>query len=358
MQTIVQVVQHLRPGGLETMALDILRFSQNRERMIIVSLEGDKKTALQSWPRLSAFEDQLVFLNKPDGFSLSTLRSLSDLLRQVNADVIHTHHIGPLIYGGLAAKLTGLVSHVHTEHDARHLDDNKRAKLQKLAIWMSNPVVVAAGGRIAATLETKLQLPFILTIRNGIDSQKFTPGCAKNARQVMGLPQDATILGCAGRLEPVKCQQLMIEALPHLPPSVHLAIAGTGSLSERLKSRAHILGVENRVHFLGLVEDMPTFYQSLDLFCLPSHNEGFPLSTLEAQSCGIPTAVSMIGGSMETLCPETGRLLDVSNPEGLASSINKILATPISGTPRNHIVKSNDVRLMAWAYDDLCKKVA
>ncbi|MCV5754523.1 glycosyltransferase, partial [Escherichia coli] len=81
---------------------------------------------------------------------------------------------------------------------------------------------------------------------------------------------------------------VLIEAFSHLESHTHLAIAGDGSQREQLEHLVRTLKLEQRVTFLGLVDDMPSFYQSLDLFCLPSLQEGFPLSTLEAQACDIP----------------------------------------------------------------------
>lgn len=68
MKTIIQVVQHLRPGGLEVIALEFMRFSSHGKRMKIVSLEGDKESAIKAWPRLEACKDQLIFLTSQKVF--------------------------------------------------------------------------------------------------------------------------------------------------------------------------------------------------------------------------------------------------------------------------------------------------
>jgi len=52
MNTIIQVVQHLRPGGIEIIALDLLDCAQNNEKTIIVSLEGELESAIKHWPKL------------------------------------------------------------------------------------------------------------------------------------------------------------------------------------------------------------------------------------------------------------------------------------------------------------------
>ncbi|MGC9461033.1 glycosyltransferase, partial [Vibrio genomosp. F10] len=103
-QTVVHVVQHLAPGGLESLALDLLSFSTPLNRVMIVSLEGEKNQSITNWPRLKPFANQVLFLEKQPGVKLGTLAQLIKVFRQIKPDVVHTHHIGPLVYAGLAAR--------------------------------------------------------------------------------------------------------------------------------------------------------------------------------------------------------------------------------------------------------------
>ena len=87
---IVHIVQHLAPGGLETLVLEMLRFAKAEDSVFVISLEGNKQTALSHWDKLADFEDQLHFLNKPSGLHLSTFKVLKAKLKQLNANVVHT----------------------------------------------------------------------------------------------------------------------------------------------------------------------------------------------------------------------------------------------------------------------------
>ena len=145
----------------------------------------------------------------------------------------------------------------------------------------------------------------------------------------------------------------MIEALSLMPETVHLAIAGTGSTEAALKQQARELGMDARVHFLGHVEQMPRFYQSLDVFCLPSLNEGLPLSTLEAQACGIPAAATDVGGSSETLAPNSGALIKPGDARNMATTLEQMLRRPGPVNPRAFVLHNGDLRRMRRAYDEL-----
>ena len=143
---IVQVVQHLSPGGIETMAIDFARVSPGGRPTYIVSLEGTKSEAIKAWSVLRPFSDRLIFLDKSPGWSPATLARLTRVLRKLKPQAVHTHHTGPMLYGGLAARLAGVPRLVHTEHDAWHLENRKRRVLVRALSAFLRPSIVADAG--------------------------------------------------------------------------------------------------------------------------------------------------------------------------------------------------------------------
>ncbi|ANO34611.1 glycosyltransferase [Vibrio breoganii] len=350
-KTVVHVVQHLAPGGIESLALDFVSFSSVDHEVYIVSLQGTKQQALEKWPRLKDFANHLVFLNKPDAFSLKTISDLSALFRELGVDVVHTHHIGPLLYAGLAAKQCGIKAKLHTEHDVWHLNSFKHRQLQRALLMWVQPMVVADAFKVEKRLDELFAHSKLTTIHNGIDTLRFVEGQKQASREALNLPKDKTLIGTAGRLESVKGHDLLIQAISELPQQYQLAIAGDGSQFEALKTLTDRLGLEKRVFFLGRLENMPMFYQSLDLFCLPSRHEGFPLTAIEAQSCGTPTLVTDVGASAETLCPDSGLLVEANCSQKLAQAIKAF--KPSSTSPREHVVNKHDIRDVVSRYQQL-----
>ncbi len=357
MTVIVQVVQHLNPGGIETLVLDLASFTEKEDQVYIVSLEGTINESLNHWPRLRLHVDRLIFLDKKPGFQFNLFMQLRTLFIDLKAESIHTHHIGPLIYGGLAARMSGIKSLIHTEHDAWHLSDKKHQRLQNIALSIVKPLFVADAKTVANNVKTTLGKEIDKVILNGIDTQYFRPGTQTSARRTLDLPQMVRIIGCSGRLEPVKGHKVLLEALTELPANVHLALAGCGSEEEQLKAQVHDLNITDRVHFMGRLDTMPAFYQCLNVFCLPSYNEGMPLSILEAQACGIPAVVTDVGGSYEALCPETGKLVPSGDARALASALMDSLAIRKDTNPREFVEANADVRLMAQSYAELRHRV-
>ncbi|TCS42383.1 glycosyltransferase [Reinekea marinisedimentorum] len=353
--THVQIVQHLQPGGIETMVLDLARFAEQGKKALIVSLEGTETEALARWPRLKEFRDQLAFLNKQPGWQLKTFWELHRLLRRNNVERVHTHHIGPMLYGGVAARLAGVQQWVHTEHDAWHLQNPRHRKLAGFCFRSFKPCLVADAGMVADQIKT--QLPGVSTevIYNGIDTQRFCPGNQQQAREHLGLPVDKQLIGCAARLHEVKGQHRLIHLIKKFPAHVHLALAGSGDTKQQLVELAYSLKVADRVHFLGAIDDMPEFYRSLDVFCLTSDFEGLPLSPLEAQACNIPAVVTDVGGARETVCPKTGYWVPLDNEAKLITAVANAFMRPQYPQPRTFIEQQYDVRKMVKEYSAVAK---
>ena len=350
-----QIVQHLSPGGIETMVLDLMRHS--RQETKIFSLEGTREQALNKWPILKNVQDKLIFLNKQPGFQRHIITKLKALFIKHGITRVHTHHIGPLLYGGLASRLSGISTLLHTEHDAWHLSKFKRRCLQKCLIKFLKPIWVADASAVALKVSSYFNNSKIKVIPNGIDIDKFTPGDINKARAFFNLPENVLLIGCAGRFEHVKGHDILISAMTRLPTGYHLAIAGDGSCRQSLEQQVKQAGLTARVHFLGVVDKMPTFYQSLDVFCLPSRAEGMPLSPLEAQACNIPSIVTNVGGCAETLCKQSSILVPPEKPCLIADAILTLTSFSFKKSPRAFVQQHGNIKHTVAAYAQLANNV-
>lgn len=348
-----QIIQHLRPGGIESLALSLLDSNPDD---YLIALQGDKASALAEWPKLELYQRQIYFLNKPEALCVKTVYQLAKLLKELNIAAIHTHHIGPYLYGALAAKLAGIARHVHTEHDGWHLSNNKHRRIQTWLNRLFQPQLVADAAQVADVVATTTGARSQV-IYNGVDTFRFAPLRDSDERDViraqLGLDSDKIWVGSAGRLEAVKGHRFLIEALQSLSERFCIVIAGEGSLKNDLVQLALTLGVSERVVFLGHTDQMLSFYRALDVFCLPSLNEGFPLAPLEAQACGIRTIVTDVGGSKEALCPITGRCVPAENPSLLATAITDQYLSGSDVSPARFVQQHFSLQTMSAAYQQL-----
>ena len=350
---VLHIIQHLKHGGIEQLAVTFL--SLDVEHVYILAIEGTSQESLKDWPQLEQFRSNLFFANKNKGFSIKTVKFIKQICQDLNISVLHTHHIGPLIYGCLATVNLKTIKHVHTEHDIWHLHYYKDWLIQYFLFKVKKKIcLVAVSHYVYTYLKNYFPKLDATVIYNAVNTNLFVPGNKKTARERFNLPQEAAIIGTAGRLEEIKGQKYLIEAMQYLPTNFYLVIAGNGSLYQNLQAHIHQLYLTDRVFLFGLVEQMQLFYQACDIFCLPSLNEGMPLALLEAQACNIPVVCSNVGGCSEGVDPDSGILVTTKDPAAIALACLQI--KPDNIMPREFILKYFSFEQMLSSYYKIYEK--
>jgi len=172
----------------------------------------------------------------------------------------------------------------------------------------------------------------ITVIHNGIDLTPFTPGPKPvHLLDRYGISGKKVIL-TVGRLDPderAKGFDQILDVLPRLLQKhsdlVYL-IAGAGGDLQRLREKAQLNGIEERVIFAGWVDESEKadHYRLADAYVMPSRLEGFGYVFIEAMACGIPVVGSKIDGGRSALLD--GELGELVNPDDAGELIAAIEA--------------------------------
>lgn len=171
-------------------------------------------------------------------------------------------------------------------------------------------------------------------IPNPVDTERFTPKPADKevARQRLGVPLDACVIGSIGRLDKQKQPWKLIETLSSLLDlgvAARLVLVGQGKLETALKDQARQLGIADKIVFTGHLCDVENVLPAFDLHLLLSRNEGFGIVTAEAMAAGIPAAGSNVPGTHDVLSGlQGGLLLDSDQPRAIAQQLAKLLNAP------------------------------
>jgi glycosyltransferase involved in cell wall biosynthesis len=255
-------------------------------------------------------------------------------LRREGIDMVHTHEFAMNAYGGLAARMAGVAS-VATIHGKHWVADRRRRILAYRALRAAGVELVAVSQDLARYLEARLALARgdIHVVYNGIPMpERVVCGerrrSAAGARAELGIPADGPLLVAVGNLYPVKDHATLIRAMTKLGEPARLAIAGRGEEEQSLRALAAQLGFGERLHLLGLRDDVDRLLTAADLFVQPSVSEGLPLSVLEAMAVGLPIVATRVGGMPEALGDDAGMLVPPGEPSALASAIDQLLANP------------------------------
>ena len=350
----VHIVQRLAPGGIEQLVLSLAE----KADIHVISLEGRFDELARAWPKLTAFRGRVTALGKAEGGEPSLVARLAGAIARVSPQSVVTHHAGPLLYGAAAARLAGVRRLAHVEHDAWHLESARRRRMVRAILRMFRPGRFAVSRMVADAAAAQTGLDFRV-LANGVDCDRFRPADKVQARMAAGLPLDRRIVGAAGRLEHVKGFDILIEAAAHLPADVIVVIWGEGSQREALETRIAALGLGERVRLPGRAENLHALYPALDLYCLPSRNEGLPLAVLEAQACGIAAVAHDVGGVAEAICPASGRLVPFDPAldaaacgRHLSAALAAGLDTPSTCNPRPFVEANHSLATTVRSYLD------
>jgi glycosyltransferase involved in cell wall biosynthesis len=323
---IVHIVENMGFGGIETMVLDLVG---GTPRSAIFSLSGDDRLATAEWSQFLPAHSTFDAFGKTGRVTPSLVYKITRRLRALRPTGVFLHHDGPLIYGGLAARLAGVRNIIHVEHDAWHYETAPRMRLVlRVLDRVVRPRHIAISETVARGLRTFVPNVDIRVVRIGIDIERFKPLPSETARLALGLDPSCQIVGTVGRLVPVKSQATLIAALPQLSHSVHVVIAGEGPELENLQERAAQSGYGDRIHMVGNCPRPELLYPAFDVFCLPSSHEGLPRTLLEAQACGIPVVASDVGSVSDAVCPRSGQLVAAQNISDMAAALNVALRRP------------------------------
>ncbi|OEV32131.1 hypothetical protein AN219_00835, partial [Streptomyces nanshensis] len=204
-------------------------------------------------------------------------------------------------------------------------------------------------------------------VHNGVPEAE--PGGRAAARallpQLSGVPADAPLVVCVGRLCRQKGQRTLLSAWSRIAaavPDAWLALVGDGPDRPALSALSgHAPG---RVLFAGASDEVNRWYAAADLVVLPSRWEGMALTPLEAMACGRPVVVTDVGGARESLPPQQHEtcLVPPGDPDALAESVTHLLREPelrefMGEAARKHVRADFDVRRSATAVLSLYREL-
>ena len=169
----------------------------------------------------------------------------------------------------------------------------------------------------------------IIVIYNEPDLTRFSPvdPLQKSAlRGHWGLPEDVDLILTAGTNFRLKGVYILVQTLATLPSSFHLVVAG-GRSSQKLLNLAQTLGVSQRIHCLGRVDNMPNLYRTADIFVLNTFYDACANAVLEALACGLPTLSTIYNGSSAFL-EDQAVLLNPADVSALGQRIQALIHGP------------------------------
>ena len=186
----------------------------------------------------------------------------------------------------------------------------------------------------------------IRVIPLGLDLGLFADHASRRTkfRHELCIPDHTILIGIVGRLTEIKNHQMFLNVVARLKEidpacwrqgAVRFIVIGDGGLRDDLEDQCEELGLEKDVIFVGSRKDPEYFYPALDVVALTSHNEGTPLTLIEAMANARPVVATSVGGVVDLLGDVVedgpyqvclrGIAVDAGDEEAFVSALSRII---------------------------------
>ena len=330
MINVLFIVMSLRRAGAETQVVDMVNALRDPELQCqLLCFEAD----LSQRDRLS---DAVRFHHVPrrSKYDRSFISGIARIIDREQIDVVYATMEFSILVGWLsircARRKPRLIGAIHTTL-FRNIKEQLHDRLIYQWIFRQCDSIVFVCQKQADIWVARY--PFLgknsTVIHNGIDLSWFSDGFrdekAGDSSDRFAVPADAYIISCIAGFRPEKRHDLLLAAFGRLDANTHLYLAGDGVLRSSIVSLVHQMGLQQRVHFLGNIEDVRPLLRVTDITVLASTAvETFSIAMLESMAMGVPMVAPDIGGLSEAIVhDQTGWIYPAGDVDRLAGLLEQ-----------------------------------
>lgn len=337
------VISGLGIGGAEKVVTSLAdEMADLGNKVLLVYMAGDA-VVRPSNPAVELIKLKVSSISDLPAFFAGFRR----LHSQFEPDVVHTHMVHANILVRIGKLITPIRRLVTTAHN-RNEGGQVRIIAYRLTNWLAD-VFTNVSWEAVRAFEAQKAVPVgkMIAVHNGISLDQYFKSTSdlSHIRAELRLSRDTKLLVAVGRLYEQKDFPNLLKALARIVDESrdwHLVVAGEGPLRKELVALSQDLGLEQRISFLGVRNDIPDLLSAADLFVLSSAWEGFPMVVGEAMACECLVVATDCGGVREFL-GDSEFLVEPNNSEALAAAISDALQ--LSGAQRAALGRSARERI-------------
>lgn len=318
---VLHVINTLGAGGAEKLLTEMLPLMKQKGIQSQVFVLSKNHAFF-----LSTFLEEgipISFSRSKKLYSFLQIRRIREIAKNGNFDLIHCHLFPAQFWCSIGIPSLGIPL-ITTEHSTK----NRRRK-SRIFNWIDEYLYGRFDRIICNSQATKKSLlhwlPKLQTkvtvVRNGVALRNFYEARPYSTETLIGgSPKQSRWILMVSSFSEAKDQATVIRALTMLPVKYHVILVGDGPKRYEIESLVTTLQLTERVHFLGLRNDIPAIMKTVDILVQSSYWEGFGLSAIEGMASGLPVIVSEIPGLADTV-----RKAALTFPCGNFSALAKII---------------------------------
>lgn len=261
---------------------------------------------------------------------------LVKIIRKEHPDVLHLNSSKIGAMGALVAKLLRVPKVVFTAHGWVFNEQlpwwQKRLYvfISWFAAFFQDAIICVSEHDKKTALKHAIAPEHKLTvIHNGIDLKHALFLDKKEARERLGIADDAVVVGTIANFYKTKSlETLVLPAISatHISPKIIFVIIGDGPEKEKVAGLIAKYKLEKHFILPGMLENASAYMKAFDVFALPSKKEGLPYALLEAMAAKVPCVASDVGGIPEILKNgQNGMVIPHITPTKLWDAITQLL---------------------------------
>lgn len=294
-----------------------------------------------------------------------------------NIQIVHSHTPRTILEVWKALNLDNhieksTVRHLATKHLLTRPGDRKwglaYTLYDHLTLYIPDHIVTVSNTMAGEVKAHPLINPSKVTaIPNAIPVLDFyRPQDRDSARRQLKLDDSIIAIGYTGRIEKVKNLGMLINAFLSVNrryPNTRLVLIGEGKLRSSLEEYSAKLGIADAIIWTGFCSNIPHMLSALDIYVLPSINEGLSLSILEAMAAEKPVIATRVGSAVEVINHgKTGILIKPGSKDEIINAIQDLLGNAdlrnnLAKQARQFVISNYDVQKMVDGYCDVYKKL-
>jgi len=327
MVKILYFITDLDIGGAEQLLfLTLKNLNRQKYKPTVCCLYGGELVR-----EIEKLDIEVIDLNTRSKFDLRSLFKLRNLFKKEKFDIVHTHLFHANVVGRIVAYVCRVPIVISTLHYAFSYNGKFGIFLERFTSRLADRIIVVSNAvkkfciNEIGISEDRLQL-----IYNGIDIDiiKNSLSYSPTLKEQMSL-NNHFIIGCIGRFEEVKGHRYLLQAVAETMKNysrIKVLLVGSGSLKSNLKKMANELGISEATIFLDKRRDIVQILDSIDLYVMPSLQEGLSITLLEALAMGKPVIATAVGGNPEVIVDgESGLLIPAKDYRALSGAIISLL---------------------------------
>lgn len=279
---------------------------------------------------------------------LNLIEQGCNIIEEYDIDLVHVNSAAPCQWMTTAARIkrTPLVTQLHCDYTIR----------DRLTLGIhASPNIISVSHHVAKpVLKDGYPKTQLHVIHNGIDTKQLESQERVNAKQHLGIADDAFLFATVGSLIRRKGVDRLIKALRHVSleyPHTHLLVIGDGPLRDRLETHADCLHLKEHVHFIGEQDNVIGWLKGCDAFISGARSEAFGLVIAEAALAKIPVIAPQEGGIPEFVKHGETGVLYPNNGVGIITKAMRIaikkpkLCHQLAQNAYQHIVDHHDIEM-------------